>query len=107
GQYGVFASVVTVAKDVFGNTVVRRGEIDQESFAKYAYFTNTEGLIYFANNDQIYGPVHSNDVINIVAPGATFYGPVSTAKTIAGRQYRTTKQRTEARGENITLPPTA
>src|SRR5256886_16642184 len=54
GQYGVFASVVTVAKDIFGNTVVRRGEIDQESFAKYAYFTNTEGLIYFANNDQIY-----------------------------------------------------
>src|SRR5437660_488537 len=43
GQYGVFASVVTVAKDIFGNTVVRRGEIDQESFAKYAYFTNTEG----------------------------------------------------------------
>jgi len=75
GQYGVFASVVTVAKDIFGNTVVRRGEIDQESFAKYAYFTNTEGLIYFANNDQIYGPVHSNDVINIVASGATFFGP--------------------------------
>src|SRR5438045_9476045 len=92
GQYGVFASVVTMAKDVFGNTVVRRGEIDQESFAKYAYFTNTEGLIYFANNDQIYGPVHSNDVINIVASGATFYGPVSTAKTISGRQYGTYKQ---------------
>ena len=107
GQYGVFASVVTVAKDVFGNTVVRRGEIDQESFAKYAYFTNTEGLIYFANNDQIYGPVHSNDVINIVASGATFFGPVSTAKTISGRQYGTYKQGFEENGANIPFPTTA
>ncbi len=107
GQYGVFASVVTIAKDVFGNTVVRRGEIDQESFAKYAYFTNTEGLIYFANNDQIYGPVHSNDVINIVASGATFYGPVSTAKTISGRQYGTYKQGFTENAGKIGFPTTA
>src|SRR5205809_314556 len=107
GQYGVFASVVTVAKDVFGNTVVRRGEIDQESFAKYAYFTNTEGMIYFANNDQIYGPVHSNDVINIVASGATFYGPVSTAKTISGRQYGVYKQGYTENGANVPFPTTA
>jgi len=106
GQYGVFASVVTIAKDVF-NTVVRRGEIDQESFAKYAYFTNTEGLIYFANNDQIYGPVHSNDVINIVASGATFYGPVSTAKTISGRQYGTYKQGFTENAGKIGFPTTA
>ena len=107
GQYGVFASVVTVAKDIFGNTVVRRGEIDQESFAKYAYFTNVEGLIYFANNDQIYGPVHSNDVINIVASGATFFGPVSTAKTIAGRQYGTYKQGYAENGATVPFPTTA
>ncbi len=107
GQYGVFASVVTIAKDVFGNTVVRRGEIDQESFAKYAYFTNTEGLIYFANNDQIYGPVHSNDVINIFSSGATFYGPVSTAKTISGRQYGTYKQGFTENAGKIGFPTTA
>ena len=107
GQYGVFASVVTVAKDIFGNTVVRRGEIDQESFAKYAYFTNIEGLIYFANNDQIYGPVHSNDVINIVSSGATFYGPVSTAKTISGRQYGTYKQGFTENAGQIGFPTTA
>jgi hypothetical protein len=107
GQYGVFASVVTVAKDIFGNTVVRRGEIDQESFAKYAYFTNVEGLIYFANNDQIYGPVHSNDVINIVASGATFFGPVSTAKTIAGKQYGTYKQGYTENGATVPFPTTA
>src|SRR2546423_1382007 len=107
GQYGVFASVVTVAKDIFGNTVVRRGEIDQESFAKYAYFTSVEGLIYFANNDQIYGPVHSNDVINIVSSGATFYGPVSTAKTISGRQYGIYKQGYTENGANVPFPTTA
>src|SRR6266480_3440005 len=107
GQYGVFASVVTVAKDIFGNTVVRRGEIDQESFAKYAYFTNVEGLIYFANNDQIYGPVHSNDVINIVASGATFFGPVSTAKTISGRPYGTYKQGYTENGATVPFPTTA
>src|SRR5256885_5239786 len=107
GQYGVLASVETVVTDVFGNTVVRRGEIDQESFAKYAYFTNVEGLIYFANNDQIYGPVHSNDVINIVSSGATFYGPVSTAKTIAGRQYGTYKQGFTENAGKIGFPTTA
>ena len=106
GQYGVFASVVTVVSDVFGNTAVRRGEIDQESFGKYAYFTNVEGLIYFANGDQIYGPVHSNDVINIASSGATFFGPVSTAKTIAGRPNGTYKQGYTENGANIRFPTT-
>src|SRR5256884_9904054 len=50
GQYGGFASVVTVAKDIFGNTVVRWGGICQEGFAKDAYFKNTAGVIYFSNN---------------------------------------------------------
>jgi hypothetical protein len=104
GQYGVFASVVTVVTDVFGNALVRRGEIDQESFAKFAYFTNTEGLIYFANGDQIYGPVHSNDVINVASSGATFFGPVTSAKTIAGRQYGTYKQGYTEHGATIPFP---
>jgi hypothetical protein len=106
GQYGVFASVVTVVADVFGNAVVRRGEINQESFAKYAYFTNTEGPIYFANGDQIYGPVHSNDVINIASSGATFFGPVTSAKTISGKQYGTYKQGYTETGANIPFPTT-
>src|SRR5574341_510828 len=42
GQYGVFGSVVVVVADPFGNRVVRRGEVTQESFAKYAYFTDVE-----------------------------------------------------------------
>jgi hypothetical protein len=107
GEYGVYASAVTVVKDAFGDVVVRRGEVYQESFAKYAYFTNTEGAIYFGNGDQIYGPVHSNDVLNIAASGATFFGPVTTAKTISGRPYGTFKQGYTERAANIPFPTTA
>ena len=84
GQYGVFGSVVVVAQDAQGNRVVRRGEVYQESFAKYAYFTNIEGSIVFAAADQLFGPVFSNDMIRIGSgsPGATFWGPIATAKTI-------------------------
>ncbi|MDH5233358.1 MAG: hypothetical protein OEW77_00260 [Gemmatimonadota bacterium] len=84
GQYGVFGSVVTVVTDRAGNRIVRRAEVQQESFAKYAYFTDIEGAIVFGANDVLYGPVHSNDIIQIqnAAPGATFWGRVRTAQTI-------------------------
>jgi hypothetical protein len=81
GQYGVFGTIITVVKDSSGNTVVRREQVAQESFAKYAYFTTIEGNIVFANNDQIRGPVHSNDLIKIAGSGATFFDQVSTAQS--------------------------
>ncbi len=77
GQYGVFGTIITVVTDSFGNKVVRREQVNQESFAKYAYFTTIEGNIVFAHNDQIRGPVHSNDQIKIDATGATFFDQVS------------------------------
>ncbi len=107
GQYGVTGSVVSVAKDAQGNQVVRRGEVYQESFSKYAYFTTIEGLIYFANGDQIFGPVHSNDVIHIASSGATFYGPVSTGSTISGRTYGTYMQGYKENVPIIPMPTTA
>lgn len=107
GEYGVYASAVAVVKDAFGDMVVRRGEVYQESFAKYAYFTNVEGAILFASGDQIYGPVHSNDVINIASSGATFFGAVTTAKTISGKAYGTFKQGYTENGPNIPFPTTA
>ena len=79
GQYGVFGSIISEVRDTFGNRVVRRLQINQESFAKYAYFTTIEGDIVFANNDQIWGPVHSNDQIEIHNSGATFHNTVTTA----------------------------
>ncbi|HEU5262505.1 MAG TPA: hypothetical protein VFU41_13895, partial [Gemmatimonadales bacterium] len=87
GQYGVFGSIVVVVQDVQGNRVVRRREVYQESFAKYAYFTNIEGNIVFSASDQLFGPVFSNDMIQIGSggPGATFWGPIGTAKTIKNR----------------------
>ncbi len=107
GQYGVFGSIVVVVEDAFGNRVVRRGEVVQESFAKYAYFTNIEGNIYFGGGDQIFGPVHSNDVIKIHTSGATFHGPVVTAGTIQGRQYGVFKQGYTENGPYIAMPQTA
>ena len=81
GQYGVFGTIIAVVRDGYGNRAVRRLQINQESFAKYAYFTNIEGAIQFANNDQIRGPIHSNDRFNIAASGATFFDWLTTAAT--------------------------
>ena len=86
GQYGVFGTIISVVSDNFGNQAVRRLQINQESFAKFAYFTNVEGAIQFANNDQIRGPVHSNDRMNIAATGATFFDSLTTsANSINGQ----------------------
>ena len=79
GQYGVYGTIISTVRDTFGNQVVRRLQINQESFAKFSYFTNTEGNIVFANNDQIRGPVHSNDQLKISNTGATFFDQVTTA----------------------------
>lgn len=88
GQYGVFGTIISTVRDTFGNQAVRRLQINQESFAKFSYFTNTEGMVVFANNDQIRGPVHSNDQLKINSSGATFFDQVtSAANTIQGQQY--------------------
>lgn len=108
GQYGVFGSIVTVARDATGNTVVRRGEVAQESFAKYAYFTDIEpSNISFGGGDQIFGPVHTNDFLKIYSSGATFRGPVTTARTVLGRQYGTFVQGYTESAAAIAMPRTA
>ncbi|MHB1313434.1 MAG: hypothetical protein ACYC3L_15560 [Gemmatimonadaceae bacterium] len=87
GQYGVYGSVVTVVTDANNNRIVRRMEVVQESFAKFAYFTDIEGAIVFGANDVIYGPVFSNDGIELqnATPGATFWGLLRTHQTITYR----------------------
>ena len=87
GQFGVVGSIISIARDSFGNKVVRRLEVNQESFSKFAYFTNFEtdtnaNTIVFGGGDQIRGPVHSNDQIrinNTPTPAVTFFDQVSTA----------------------------
>ena len=91
GQNGRFASIVAVATDQRNNSFIRRLELTQESFAKFAYWSNSEtnngATIYFNNGDELWGPVWSNDLISIGTGGATFHDNVGTAKTINGKMY--------------------
>ena len=57
--------------------------IQNESFSRYAYFTNLEQMaggtpVWFTTRDRLTGPVHTNDRLNI-AGDPTFDGPVSSA----------------------------
>ena len=90
GQDGTFGSVVAEATDGSGARYVRRLELTQETFAKFAYFsvkekTATGGTIYFGGNDVIFGPLFSNDTINILAgtcPVVSFRDQVQTARNL-------------------------
>lgn len=108
GQFGQFASVVAVSRDKLGNQNIRRLELTQESFAKFAYWSDKEsngsGTIYFGNGDQLWGPVFSNDVISIASDGATFHDQVATASTISGAKYGTFMKGYQTGQKPITLP---
>lgn len=93
GQYGNFASIVSQAVDNIGVSYVERLEVVQESFARYAYWSNSEtgtyGTIYFQGGDQLWGPVWSNDILHIGSTGATFHDSVGTAQYVSGAGYGT------------------
>jgi type II secretory pathway pseudopilin PulG len=108
GQYGVFGSIVSVAKDDGGGVAIRRSQVFQESFAKYAYFTDIEpSNISFGGGDQIWGPVHSNDYLKIYSSGATFHDEARTAKSVQGGQYGTFKKGYVEHVTPIAMPETA
>lgn len=108
GEYGVVGAVVSVARDEGGARVIRRLNMPQESFSRFAYFTDSEGSnIVFGGGDQIQGPLHSNDVIKIDTTGATFLGPVSTARNIQGKQYGTFRAGYTEYAPKIPLPEMA
>jgi hypothetical protein len=108
GQFGKFVSVVTEARDTRGARFVRRLELAQESFAKYAYWSNSESnsgsTIYFGGNDNLWGPVWSNDVIHMYSTGATFHSDVGTAQYIENPQYGTFEKGYSQHQHPITLP---
>jgi Tfp pilus assembly protein PilX len=110
GQDGRFASIVAVAKDQKNNTYIRRLELTQESFAKFAYWTNSETnsgtTIFFNNGDELWGPVWSNDVISIASGGATFHDNVGTVKTISGKSYAVFVKPPQENQKPIPLPTT-
>lgn len=86
GQYGIVGSIISLTKDIYGNKVLRRLEINQESFSRFSYFTDIEEdtlgtTLSFLNNDQVRGPVHTNDTIRIASTGATFYDEVTSYRS--------------------------
>lgn len=111
GQFGRFASVVADVSDPRGGRVIRRLELTQESFAKFAYWSNREtsgfGTIYFGSGDVLFGPVWSNDVISISSSGASFRDEVGTARTISGRSYGSFAIPPRENQTPIPLPSTA
>jgi Tfp pilus assembly protein PilX len=91
GEYGVQAEVVSRATDALGGVAIRRMEVFQESFARYASFSNigrsTNGsALWWALGAQAMGPVHSNDTIRIccATPMNVFHDRVTTARVVVG-----------------------
>ncbi|HYD52070.1 MAG TPA: hypothetical protein VEA99_05565, partial [Gemmatimonadaceae bacterium] len=109
GQTGLLdGAIVVEARLPNGAGFVRALEVRQESFAKYAYWSNRETMngnpIYFMNDDQVFGPVWSNDVIRIHNTRATFHGEVGTASTINGANYGSFRKGRKENQRRIELP---
>lgn len=108
GQFGVFGSIISLVTDNTNIRVLRRLEVNQESFAKYAYFSDSEGAgICFGGGDQIWGPVHSNDDICIYSSGARFRDLVRVGGAITGAGYGTFDKGYETGVTLIPMPTTA
>ncbi|MEO5815481.1 MAG: pilus assembly PilX N-terminal domain-containing protein [Gemmatimonadaceae bacterium] len=111
GQFGRFSSIIAEARDQRGNGFIRRLELTQESFAKFAYWSNSESngstTIFFNNNDELWGPVWSNDTISIGSGRAIFHDEVGTAAFIAGRSNGTYSKGYKEYQKVIPLPSTA
>lgn len=111
GQFGRFSSIVAEARDQRGNGFIRRLELTQESFAKFAYWSNSESNgsnpIFFNNGDELWGPVWSNDTIHVGSGGAIFHSEVATAKKVTGANYGTFVKGMLENQKVIKLPSTA
>jgi hypothetical protein len=104
GSSGNFASVVGQATGRGATSIVRL-EVTEESFAKFAYFTDNEGgNIWFAGGDQLLGPVHSNDRIKIHSTGATFYSEVTTGRNVLYPDNGTFMKGFEENVDTIPMP---
>lgn len=117
GSRGRFASVVAEARDLRGGgRFVRRVELAEESFARFAYFTDQElsaagTPIYFGRGDVLSGPVWSNDNIRLTNVGtgslALFQSEVGTAGTIENPSYGTFMKPYRQNQPRILLPNTS
>ncbi len=97
GEFGVQAEIVSRATDASGNVAIRRSQMYQESFARYASFTdigkNTAGQrLWWALGAQAAGPVHSNDTIYVwngttPSPQAIFHEDVTSARIVLNKSF--------------------
>lgn len=94
GEFGVQAEIVSKAVDPAGNVAIRRVAMYQESFARYASFTDlaksTSGAtLWWALGAQAQGPVHSNDTIWVwngtPQPQAIFHDKVTTVRIVRNK----------------------
>jgi hypothetical protein len=106
GEFGIFGTIIAKVEDDYGNVVYHRGTIFQDTFAKYAYFSNSEGGIFFGGGDQLWGPVHTNDFISIAASGVVFHDKVTTAKTVINKPNGTFLQGVTQKVPVIKMPST-
>lgn len=111
GTTGRLATIVAQVRDSVGTSVVRRLDVSQESFGQFAYFTNSETNgatpMSFGNGDRFVGPVWSNDTIRVASSGASFFGDVTTARTMTGGQYATLVHGVRQNAAPIPLPDPA
>ncbi|MDQ2667414.1 MAG: pilus assembly PilX N-terminal domain-containing protein, partial [Gemmatimonadota bacterium] len=111
GQFGRFSSIVAEARDPRGNGFIRRLELTQESFAKFAYWSNSESngssTIFFNNGDELWGPVWSNDTISIGSGGAKFHDEVGTSFFVSGKSYGVFSKGVKEYQKAISLPSVA
>ncbi|MEO8623634.1 MAG: pilus assembly PilX N-terminal domain-containing protein [bacterium] len=111
GQFGRFSSIIAEARDTRGNGFIRRLELTQESFAKFAYWSNSESngstTIFFNNADELWGPVWSNDTISIGTGGAKFHDEVGTTFFVSGASYGVFSKGKKEYQKAIPLPSTA
>ncbi len=104
GVTGTYASVIGVAEGYGGRSIVRL-ELAQESFAKYAYFTDVwiNGLV-FGLGSEYFGPIHSNEEIRIHSTGATFHAEVTAVDNVMGAGFGTFDDGYEEYVDSIPLP---
>jgi Tfp pilus assembly protein PilX len=117
GEYGVMAHIISRVADVSGSQSIRRAEVYQESFARYADFTDQSrradgAALYWAQGSVLAGPVHSNDTIRVWSgtpwPQATFRAEVTTAMVVEGQPAAVFEKGPPQEGvARIELPSTA
>lgn len=117
GEFGVMGHIISVVRDGAGNQTIRRAEIYQESFARYADFTDLSrradgAALFWAQGMVAAGPVHSNDTIRVWTntpwPQATFREDVTTHRVVQGHAAALfTKGPPRERVARIPLPSTA